>query len=67
MIDVGKIAYEAYSAKTGHRSAVSGEPLPSWEEQSQEIRDAWQASAEAVLEAHGFWTRDHLAEEGLAP
>jgi hypothetical protein len=49
--DLAKIAYEAYRASTGGVSAVSGAPLPEWEDQAQPIRDAWDAAAQAVARA----------------
>lgn len=51
MIELGMIAYNAYCESTGWVSAVSGESLPDWTEQSPEIRAAWNAAAEA-LRAH---------------
>lgn len=44
----GRWAYEAYCATTHWRSAVTGEPLPPWDEQREDIRAAWRAAAEAV-------------------
>ncbi|MFE5852003.1 hypothetical protein ACFQ61_02085 [Streptomyces sp. NPDC056500] len=44
---IGQAAYEAYAAAVGHTS-VRGEPLPTWDEQAQPIRNAWQLAAEAV-------------------
>ncbi len=46
----GKLAYEAYCAKTGGKSLVSGAPLPTWDQQAEAIQDAWHAAAVAVLE-----------------
>jgi hypothetical protein len=48
VIDLGQVAYEAYCEKTGGRSAVTGEPLPTWEDQAPEIRAAWTTAGEAV-------------------
>lgn len=48
MIDLGRIAYLAYCRSTGGKSAVTGDPLPSWEDQRPEIRTAWRAAADAV-------------------
>lgn len=48
---IGQIAYEAYAAHSGGCSLISGEPLPSWDEQREDIRDAWQAAALAVQAA----------------
>lgn len=48
--DLGAVAYGAYSASVGGKS-VSGQKLPSWEDQKEEIRAAWAAGALAVLAA----------------
>jgi hypothetical protein len=48
--DLGQIAYEAYCKERGWLSHA-GQPLPPWDEQSQGLRDAWTAAAEAVREA----------------
>lgn len=47
----GKIAYEAYFAKSGGKSLISGAPLPTWDAQSDAIKEAWQAAGEAVVKA----------------
>lgn len=47
----GQIAYEAYAASTGWKSAVSGAPLPQWSAQSLVIHVAWEAAASAVTAA----------------
>ena len=47
----GQIAYEAYCADSGGKSLVSGAPLPTWEETKPEIRGAWHAAANAVVNA----------------
>ena len=49
MIDPGKVAYDAYFNHSQGKSLVSDAPLPTWEQQSKEICDAWRASAEAVM------------------
>jgi hypothetical protein len=49
--NLGKVAYEAYCATTDWKSAVSGDSLPSWEQQRESIRDAWDAAAYAVADA----------------
>lgn len=46
--DLGRHAYEAYCSATGWKSAVSGVPLPYWEQQTDQIRGAWTQAAEAV-------------------
>jgi hypothetical protein len=50
MPDLGKIAYEAYCKFSGGKSLVSGEQLPTWDNQDSKIRDAWRAAAQAVME-----------------
>jgi hypothetical protein len=45
---LGQIAYEAYFENSGGLSLVSCQPLPTWNEQRQQIRDAWEAAAAAV-------------------
>ena len=47
---LGKIAYTAYCEQTGNKSLVTGCELPEWSELKSSIRDAWIASAIAVLE-----------------
>jgi len=47
----GKIAYEAYCLSSDGRSLVSGQPLPSWDDQDTRIQEAWNAAAQAVREA----------------
>lgn len=51
MQNLGRIAYEAYCAKTSWRSLVSGAALPQWEDLKPEIQEAWDVAAEAVREA----------------
>lgn len=47
----GRIAYDAYCATTGRRSAVTGESLPTYDEQRPEIREAWDVAGQAVWDA----------------
>jgi len=50
---LGKVAYEAYVDSVGGKS-VSGDELPSWEEQHSDkpqVAAAWEAAAQAVLSA----------------
>lgn len=46
----GQIAYEAYCVQAGNRSLATGAKLPPWGEQNDEIKDAWEAAAKAVLD-----------------
>jgi len=48
----GQIAYESYCLATGGKSLVTGEQLPSWEDQSPEIQSAWHAAGAAAGEAY---------------
>ncbi len=45
---LGKAAYDGYFGACGGKSLISGAPLPKWEDQSDEIKAAWMAAAEAV-------------------
>jgi hypothetical protein len=47
----GKVAYEAYCGWSDGKSLVTGAVLPAWEDQSSEIKAAWNAAAQAVREA----------------
>lgn len=49
---VGQIAYDAYCAAVGGKSAVTGAPLPTWDAQSDAIKAAWEAAGTAV----SLWT-----------
>jgi hypothetical protein len=51
MPDYGKIAYEAYIAKTGGKSLVTGDTLPAWVDLRADIKEAWEAAAIAVTSA----------------
>lgn len=48
MIDLGKVAYEAYCENSGGKSLISGAPLPVWADLKPEIQSAWKAAADAV-------------------
>ena len=52
MDTLGQVAYEAYRASTGGVSLVSGDRLPSWEDQAPEIQAAWEAGAQAAVAAY---------------
>lgn len=45
----GRAAYEAYCSCVGGVSAISGEPLPTWDEQRSDIRQAWRVAADAAV------------------
>lgn len=46
---LAQVAYEAYADFTGHRSLVTGSPLPDWTDLSDALRGAWGMAAEAVI------------------
>ena len=48
MVDLGKVAYEGYFKSCNGKSLISGASLPTWDQQSAQIRTAWQAAADAV-------------------
>jgi hypothetical protein len=50
MINLGRIAYEAYG-KTRQWRTFAGDPMPLWDKQTPELRAAWEAAAEAVAKA----------------
>jgi len=50
--DYGQKAYEGYVRYSHGKSLISGAVLPSWEDQAEEIQNAWNEAAKAVLEAH---------------
>ena len=45
----GRVAYAAYVEAVGGKSAISGEPLPTWDAQRPEIREAWRMAWDAVF------------------
>ena len=63
-ISLGKIAYDAYCA---HRSwkSIRGEPLPSWDNQGEELRGAWTLAALAVRDHVGRDAADRV--KGIRP
>ncbi len=44
-ITLGQIAYEGYFRSCGGKSLVSGQPLPAWEAQAEDIKNAWEEAA----------------------
>lgn len=44
-----KALYDAYCERTGYRSAVTGDPLPTFEKLPEAVRDAWGAAAHATF------------------
>lgn len=49
MSDLGKIAYEAYGSNVNWVT-FSGQKMPSWEDQNERLKAAWNVAAQAVLE-----------------
>lgn len=45
---LGETNYAGYWAACGGKSLISGAPLPAWADQSEAIRAAWDAAADAV-------------------
>lgn len=58
----GQAAYELYSQSFGNRSAVTGDPLPTWEQARPDIRAAWVRAAQAAIWA---WTAWELQQSGV--
>ena len=48
MKTLGQLAYEGYCKATGNKSLASGVTLPTWDQQDDKIKAAWEAAAEAV-------------------
>jgi hypothetical protein len=47
----GQVGYEAYAKKAGWYSLITSSPLPEWAAVDQDVKDAWEAAAAAVLAA----------------
>lgn len=47
--DLGEIAYNAYAESRDWR-VFNGDPMPMWYEQSDSLKAAWAAAAEAVVQ-----------------
>lgn len=59
---LGEDAYQAYWHHSGGKSLVSGETLPTWLGLPAATQEAWEAAADAVLEAAGY--NDDEDDEG---
>lgn len=46
-VTLGQIAYEAYGQARAWK-VFNGSPMPNWNEQHPELKDAWNVAAEAV-------------------
>jgi hypothetical protein len=51
MPDYAQIAYEAYAEHQGWKN-YQGQPIPTWDSVRQDIKEAWDVAARAVLEAY---------------
>lgn len=49
--DLAKLAYNAYCYTTDWKSAVTGAPLPQFDQTSPAVKLAWSAAAKAVSDA----------------
>ncbi len=47
---MGRTAYEGYCRSSGNKSLVSGAELPAWDNLKPEIKEAWEAAAQDVVE-----------------
>ena len=47
---LAQIGYEGYCAKTGWKSAVSGDNLPQWQELPGAVKNAWFSAAKAIID-----------------
>jgi hypothetical protein len=52
-VTLGQVAYEAYLEVSGGRSLVSGTRLPTWSDQDELIREAWEHVADTVIVRYG--------------
>lgn len=48
MSDLGKIAYEAYASNVNW-TTFSGQEMPSWDDQNERLKLAWNEAAQAVV------------------
>jgi hypothetical protein len=62
---LGRVAYEAYRNSSRGVSLVSGQELPNWEDQRDEIQSAWCAAAQAVQRDLGETTEGASEEVKL--
>jgi len=59
LVDLGRIAYDAYLVASRGRSMVTAAALPAWENQSPEIRECWRMAADGVR----MWLDSHPRAE----
>jgi hypothetical protein len=53
--DLARKAYEAYGRVTGGKN-YQGLPMPAWPDLPEQIQEAWDAAAGAVVDA---WSDEH--------
>ena len=49
MVNLAQIAYEAYAEHQGWKNYTGG-PIPPWDEVRRDIKEAWHAAVDAILE-----------------
>lgn len=59
--NLGKIAYEAYCATTGWKSAITGADLPPFETTPETVQRGWDAAAKAVVAQFGDVVERYVA------
>jgi len=47
---IARRLYEAYRDHTGGVSLASGQPIPTWDDMREDVKDAWRASGRFVVE-----------------
>lgn len=47
---LGQVAYEGYLTYSDGKSLKTGEPLPTWIDQGDDIKSAWEFSARDVID-----------------
>ena len=60
MSSFGRIAYDAYCAARNWKS-IRGEPLPHFDQQAPELREAWEAAGQAVAQSVSNTVRNQTA------
>lgn len=48
---LGQVAYDGYRERSRGVSLISGQELPTWDDQDDDVRSAWCAAAAAVQNA----------------
>lgn len=60
MSSFGRIAYDAYCAARNWKS-IRGEPLPHFDQQTPELREAWERAGQAVAQSVADAVRNQTA------